>query len=260
MTLRCQRNELENQLQFDVMIRTQISLILGAGVLGLALMSSSSGVAEIQNANRTGEPGTSMTCNQCHGGGSWGATTDITVLDPNTGDEVTAYLPGEQYVLEVAIGGTSPRFGMQATAVDAMGGNAGTFANPSNNTQLEEVQGRHIFEHNSASTNNTFSVDWTAPAMGGDVTIYASGLAAGGSGSSGGDQYAGAVLTLPEAEIVIEIGGCTYDFACNYNPLASFDDGSCEVESCALPGDLNNDGAVTTSDLLALLAVFGQTL
>ena len=96
--------------------------------------------------------------------------------------------------------------------------------------------------------------------MGGDVTIYASGLAAGGSGSSGGDQYAGAVLTLPEAEIVIEIGGCTYDFACNYNPLASFDDGSCEVESCALPGDLNNDGAVTTSDLLAFLAVFGQTL
>ena len=149
---------------------------------------------------------------------------------------------------------------MQATAVDAMGDNAGTFSNPSNNTQLEEVQGRHIFEHNSASTNNTFSVDWTAPAMGGDVTIYASGLAAGGSGSSGGDQYAGAVLTLPEAEIVIEIGGCTYDFACNYNPLASFDDGSCEVESCALPGDLDNEGAVTTSDLLAFLAVFGQTL
>ena len=53
------------------MIRTQISLILGTGVLGLALMSSSSGVAEqIQNLNRTGEPGTSNTCNQCHGGGT----------------------------------------------------------------------------------------------------------------------------------------------------------------------------------------------
>ena len=27
-----------------------------------------------------------------------------------------------------------------------------------------------------------------------------------------------------------------------------------------VPGDLDNDGAVTTSDLLAFLAVFGQTL
>lgn len=241
------------------MIRTQLSLILGTGVLGLALMSSSSGVAEIQNANRTGEPGTSMTCNQCHGGGSYGATTAISVLDANTGQEVTEYLPGEQYVLEVAIGGTSPRFGMQATAVDAMGGNAGTFSNPSSNAQLEDVAGRHIFEHNAASAMNTFSVDWTAPATGGDVTIYASGLAAGGSTSSGGDQYSGATLTLPEV-VVVEIGGCTYDFACNYNPLAAFDDGSCEVESCALPGDLDDDGAVTTSDLLAFLAVFGQTL
>ena len=27
--------------------------------------------------------------------------------------------------------------------------------------------------------------------------------------------------------------GCTYDFACNYDPLALVDDGSCERESCA---------------------------
>ena len=74
---------------------------------------------------------------------------------------------------------------MQATAVDAMGGNAGTFSNPSNNTQLEECKGVTFLSTTPASTNNTFSVDWTAPAMGGDV-IYASGLAAGGSGSSGG--------------------------------------------------------------------------
>ena len=240
------------------MIRTQISLMLGTGVLGLALIASSSGVAEQQGRNRTGEPGTSNTCNQCHGGASYGATTEISVLDPNTGSAVTEYLPGEQYVLEVAIGGSSPRFGMQATAVDAAGGNAGSFSNPSSNTQLEEVDGRHIFEHNSATTINTFSVDWTAPATGGDVTIYASGLAAGGSGSSAGDEYAGAVLTISEAEIVIEFGGCTYDFACNYNPDAAFDDGSCEIESCATQGDLDGDGSVTTQDLLLFLTVFGN--
>jgi|GEM_PF-1419635 len=54
--------------------------------------------------------------------------------------------------------------------------------------------------------------------------------------------------------------GCTYDFACNFNPSAEVDDGSCEVSSCVLSGDLDNDGAVTTSDLIAFLAVFGQVL
>ena len=240
------------------MNRTQLSLLLGTGVLGLALMSSSSGVAEIQNQNRTGELGAGTQCNLCHDGGNYNASVDITVLDPNSGQAVAEYLPGEQYVLEVAINGTSPRFGMQATAVDAMGGNAGTFTNPSPNTQLEAVGARHIFEHNSSSTTNTFTVDWTAPATGGDVTIYASGLAAGGSTSSSGDQYAGATLMIPEAQIVVEIGGCTYDFACNYNPEAAFDDGSCEITSCQVQGDLDGDGAVTTTDLLVFLTVFGN--
>ena len=57
-----------------------------------------------------------------------------------------------------------------------------------------------------------------------------------------------------------QVGGCTYAFACNYNPEAAFDDGSCEVVSCALQGDLNGDLAVTTSDLLIFLSVFGETL
>lgn len=239
------------------MKRTQIALLSAAAVMAFALMSSSSGVAEIQNRNRTGEPGTDATCNQCHGGGSFGATTAINVLDPNSGAAVSEYLPGEQYVLEIAIGGTSPRFGMQATAVDAAGGNAGSFGNPSNNTQLEDVGGRHIIEHNSASTSNTFTVDWTAPATGGEVTFYSSGLAAGGSTSSGGDEYSGATLTLPEAIITIDVGGCTYDFACNYNAIATFDDGSCEIESCAVQGDLDGDGSVNVNDLLLLLANFG---
>ena len=81
------------------MNRTQLSLLLGTGVLGLALMSSSSGVAEIQNQNRTGELGAGTTCNLCHGGGNYNASVDIAVLDPNSGQAVAEYLPGEQYVL-----------------------------------------------------------------------------------------------------------------------------------------------------------------
>lgn len=82
------------------------------------------------------------------------------------------------------------------------------------------------------------------------------------------------------------VGGCTYGFACNYNPEATFDDGSCEITSCAgctwpdadnydpaavfddgscqlpqgtsCPEDINNDGQVNTGDLLMFLGAFGQ--
>lgn len=82
--------------------------------------------------------------------------------------------------------------------------------------------------------------------------------------------------------------GCTYWFACNYNPEAVVDDGSCEITSCAgctltcspsydptavfddgscIPcelgmdcmGDLDGDGIVTVQDMLLLLSVFGTT-
>lgn len=84
----------------------------------------------------------------------------------------------------------------------------------------------------------------------------------------------------------VEVPGCTYDFACNYNPEASVDDGSCEVVSCAgctfpespnydptaiwddgscqppietsCAEDINNDGQVNTGDLLLFLGAFGE--
>lgn len=49
--------------------------------------------------------------------------------------------------------------------------------------------------------------------------------------------------------------GCTYEGACNYDPSALFDDGSCFW----LEGDLNGDGYVTSNDLLAFLANFATT-
>lgn len=58
--------------------------------------------------------------------------------------------------------------------------------------------------------------------------------------------------------------GCTDPEAGNFNPLANLDDGSCG-DGCLdepLPGcasDLDNDGAVSVSDLLLLLGEFGNT-
>ena len=102
-------------------------------------------------------------------------------------------------------------------------------------------------------------VDWTAPLGGGDVTVYASGLAAAGSTGTSGDQYAGASLTIPRPKSWWKSADAPTTLR-NYNPEAAFDDGSCEVVSCALQGDLNGDLAVTTSDLLIFLSVFGETL
>jgi hypothetical protein len=96
---------------------------------------------------------------------------------------------------------------------------------------------------------------------------------------------------------IIEYGGCTYTAACNYDPNAAFEDGSClfPPEHCPLnpetpgggclysdatnfdaaanwddgtclfgdcvddcPEDINQDGIVTTADLLQFLSAFGQ--
>ena len=51
------------------------------------------------------------------------------------------------------------------------------------------------------------------------------------------------------------IPGCTDDNACNYDPNALFNDGSCEA--CVCPGDLDGDQAIGVADVLALLSEFG---
>ena len=51
--------------------------------------------------------------------------------------------------------------------------------------------------------------------------------------------------------------GCTDPEACNFDADALYDDGSCEA--CGCPQDIDNDGVVTVSDILAALSEFGCT-
>ena len=53
--------------------------------------------------------------------------------------------------------------------------------------------------------------------------------------------------------------GCMDATACNYDPLADADDGSCDYSCLACEGDFNNDGLRDTQDLLILLGVFGTS-
>ena len=51
--------------------------------------------------------------------------------------------------------------------------------------------------------------------------------------------------------------GCTDDTACNFDATATLDDGSCEYASCGCPGDLDGDGQVSVADVLLFLSDFG---
>ena len=53
------------------------------------------------------------------------------------------------------------------------------------------------------------------------------------------------------------VNGCTDINACNYDPLAIIDVGSCEYDSCLCPEDINGDGIISVADILVLLGQFG---
>ena len=65
------------------------------------------------------------------------------------------------------------------------------------------------------------------------------------------------ILVLEECNFD-DCSGCTYADATNYDANAGVDDGSCEFDlSNPCPADINEDGSVTTADLLLFLGAFG---
>lgn len=216
---------------------------LALGCAFVVLCSRSSGVAEILNQDRTGAPGSSTNCAQCHNSGPWIVTTQIAVMDMVTQEIVEAYEPGGTYQVTYTIESTgSPvEYGFQGTAVlDSDASNAGSFSEPSSNTQLEDVNGRHIIEQNAPSPSNAFSVIWQAPASGaGSVSFYGVGVAVNGNGSTSGDDGSGSQqFTLQEAVVIVP--GCTDPSACNFDPTANEDDGSCLLpDGCTDPSACN---------------------
>ena len=159
-------------------------LVFAVSAALLGLMASSQGVAEAQNRDRTGAPGSDPICTSCHSGYAT-ASASFEVVDAATQEAATAYTPGQEYLVRMVFtgGNATSVYGMQSTVVLSDGSNAGTFSAPSGNAQLEEVDGRHIVEHNAASASNVFEVTWTAPAAGsGNADFYMSALECNGNG------------------------------------------------------------------------------
>lgn len=175
-------------------------------------MSHHNGVAEQQNKDRTGAPGSQQVCTACHSGGSYTVTPSIAVYPfPGADTPVQTFMPNTEYYVEFTVGasGAPAGYGFQATAVFGNGSNAGTFIDCTSNAQLEDVNGRHIVEQNDLSPSNTFGLYWGAPDGGeGSVTFYASMLACNGANGNSGDSFGGTSLTLDEAVTDIECPDC----------------------------------------------------
>ena len=171
-------------------MKLQITTLLCATfIASFTLMSHHNGVAEEQNKDRTGAPGSSQPCTHCHTPVSGANTTStITVYDGN-GIAVSEYIPGTDYSVEFTVNDpvVGAAYGFQATAVHSDGSNAGSFSNPGTNVQLEDVNGRHIVEQSDPHPSGVFTVTWSAPATGsGDVAFYMAGLAANLAYGNGG--------------------------------------------------------------------------
>lgn len=158
---------------------------------GWFFLANHNGVAEQQNKDRTGAPGSQPICSACHSGGNYDVSPFVMLTDLDNTTEFPAYVPGETYLLQFFLNESTQMaagFGLQSTLLTSNGQSAGAFSNPSSNGQLENANNRHIFEHNDLSESNTFTVHWTAPAAGsGDVTLYYAGIAANGNSGTGGD-------------------------------------------------------------------------
>lgn len=186
--------------------------LLAASVFALTLMSHHNGVAEQQNKDRTGAPGSQQVCTACHSNGSYSVTPSIAVYPFEGADTpVQTFMPNTEYYVEFTVGATGAPagYGFQATAVFGNGSNSGTLVGCTDNAQLEDVNGRHIVEHNDLSPSNKFGLYWGAPDGGeGSVTFYASMLAANGAYGNSGDSFGGTSLTLDEAVTGIECPDC----------------------------------------------------
>ncbi|NUQ26787.1 MAG: T9SS type A sorting domain-containing protein [Saprospiraceae bacterium] len=177
-----------------------------AVLAGFLLLNNAAGPGLVQGEDRTGSPLSSGSCGQagCHSQGSFSPSISVELLDE--GNPVTQYEPGESYDLKVTVTagtGTPPRYGFQAVALTGAGNTgAGTFGSAPAGFRTIDINNRTYAEHASPRTNNTFTIEWTAPDTG-EVRFYAAGIAANANGSNNGDGAAtlGSPLVITRASV-----------------------------------------------------------
>lgn len=169
-------------------------------------MNFSGGPGNTANAAVSGAPGEAQTCgsSSCHNGNAFNQTTTITLSDSD-GNLISEYAPNTEYdvTLNIEAGsGTPGGYGFQMvalqdnddnTSVDGWGELPGGVGSVS-------LMDRTYIEHTSPSTENTFTLKWTAPDAGtGPINFYATGNAVNRTGSNMGDDAMSTILSVSEA-------------------------------------------------------------
>lgn len=177
-------------------------------LLAIFLLNNAAGPGTVQNEDRTGSPLSSGTCAiaGCHSGTSFSPSIAVQLL--KSGTAVTVYEPGESYTLKVtttAGSGTPSRYGFQTVALTGTDNvAAGVFGSAPSGFKKVTLANRTYVEHSSPRTNNSFEIEWTAPAAGaGDVRFHAAGIAANANGSTNGDGTASLTSPLTISEMTV---------------------------------------------------------
>lgn len=163
-------------------------LVLSAAATAVFL---SSGIDNSSGSpgGKTGSPGDGgATCTQCH-------TGNATPVDDLISSNIPAqgFIPGETYEIEVSISDNDAgRFGFELTAEDELGNKVGEFqlADEENTRFVNNNDAvSHTFNGTSPQSNSrTWTANWVAPEVDGDVTFYTAVNVANGNGGTTGDE------------------------------------------------------------------------
>ena len=169
----------------------------------IALMSNSSGRANIFGQAVTGAPGdTNKTCasSGCHSSGTFSPNAQLSIQDDN-GNVVSQYIPGSTYDVTLIIesSGNPSAFGFQMVALKPDNSPATEWTDLGSNLQSVQLGDRKYIEHNSPSASNEFKTKWIAPSeASGDITFYFSANAVNNNGSPSGDGGTNSTFVMSE--------------------------------------------------------------
>ena len=183
-----------------------IKFLLASAAASLVLGFNFSGRSSSSTppAGHAGAPG-DMTCamSGCHNGTVNSGGGSVALVNPPAN-----YTPGTTYTMQVRV--TDPakaRFGFELVALRANLQQAGTITLVSStNTALQNMGGKAYLSHRNASSNNTWTFTWQAPATNvGAVTFYMAGNGANGDNNTTGDNiYTSSYVLNPATNTGIE--------------------------------------------------------
>ncbi len=154
-----------------------IAIIVALGVSFAALVAHTG----TPTNNSSGAPGAS-TCRSCHSSFALNSgTASLHVTAPGT------VRPGQTVPVTVRfVGATGTRYGFAMIAKDATNATLGTWT-VTDTVGTQTINSGSEIGHKNATSQNTWSMNWTAPTSltTPTVTFYACGVDGNGSGSSG---------------------------------------------------------------------------